>query len=447
MNVPDLRNQRIGLVLSGGGAKGAYHIGCWKALRASGLDQFQAIAGSSVGAINAVFVASGRLDVVEDAWRRLRIRDVIGLSLKSALRLPAWLVAGLGSEFSPFKITRLADRVGTGRAGWLHPLLCAVAAAGLWMAFGVLPAAPAPWAPLVAAVPLALAALTQAHRLTRPIFLRPVFTDNGPLARTLARLVSEADLQALRKAGRPVYGVLSQYVPGAAGAHRWSGWRPRYVRLDHAPDAGSLRRTLVEGSAVPGFLRGGSLDGRPVLDGAWTDNVPAGPLLFGDHDLDVIIVVYLKQTVRHTPRHNSLCAVLGLLVREAVAGLDPHADIHTWARARWETSCGAVLPDDGGRRPPLILSVAPSRRIGNFFSGTLWFARAKSASLIDLGERDMRAALARLSDIAVAAPADAFTSRRRPRDTPAAAPPPAPASPPPSALPAIWRSPEGTAVE
>lgn len=48
----------IGLVLSGGGAKGAYQAGVWKALAESGIiERIDAISGTSVGAINAVAFA------------------------------------------------------------------------------------------------------------------------------------------------------------------------------------------------------------------------------------------------------------------------------------------------------------------------------------------------------------------------------------------------------
>ena len=40
-----------GLVLAGGGTKGAYEVGAWKALRELGVD-ITAIVGTSIGAIN-----------------------------------------------------------------------------------------------------------------------------------------------------------------------------------------------------------------------------------------------------------------------------------------------------------------------------------------------------------------------------------------------------------
>ena len=52
------------IVLAGGGAKGAYQIGFWRALRELGID-YQIVTGSSVGALNAVLMAQGNYD--EDA--------------------------------------------------------------------------------------------------------------------------------------------------------------------------------------------------------------------------------------------------------------------------------------------------------------------------------------------------------------------------------------------
>lgn len=57
----NLSLHRIGLVLSGGGAKGAYEMGVWKALRELGLEnRITGVSGTSVGALNGVMF-SGRL--------------------------------------------------------------------------------------------------------------------------------------------------------------------------------------------------------------------------------------------------------------------------------------------------------------------------------------------------------------------------------------------------
>ncbi len=60
----------LGLVLSGGGAKGAYEVGAWQAMVEEGLaDQIKAISGTSVGAINAaLFAAVGKPDRCAKLW-------------------------------------------------------------------------------------------------------------------------------------------------------------------------------------------------------------------------------------------------------------------------------------------------------------------------------------------------------------------------------------------
>ena len=49
-------NKEYGLVLEGGGAKGAYQIGAWKALKEAGI-RIKGIAGTSVGALNGALIA------------------------------------------------------------------------------------------------------------------------------------------------------------------------------------------------------------------------------------------------------------------------------------------------------------------------------------------------------------------------------------------------------
>lgn len=66
------RPERFGLVLSGGGAKGAYEVGVWKALAELGVTtNLAVISGTSIGAINASLFAGIGLhdaDRCEDFW-------------------------------------------------------------------------------------------------------------------------------------------------------------------------------------------------------------------------------------------------------------------------------------------------------------------------------------------------------------------------------------------
>lgn len=73
----------IGLVLSGGGAKGAYQAGVWKAMVESGVaNRVRAISGTSVGAVNAALFVSIRDPVrIQNLWTR-HVSAIPRLNLK-----------------------------------------------------------------------------------------------------------------------------------------------------------------------------------------------------------------------------------------------------------------------------------------------------------------------------------------------------------------------------
>lgn len=64
-----MAQKKVGLVLCGGGFKGAYQIGVWEALRNEfGIKRFHSIAGTSVGALNAIFIANDELENSKRIW-------------------------------------------------------------------------------------------------------------------------------------------------------------------------------------------------------------------------------------------------------------------------------------------------------------------------------------------------------------------------------------------
>ena len=58
----------IGLCLCGGGAKGAYQAGVIKALYDRGINKFNAISGTSIGAVNGYFVFTDNVEKLEEMW-------------------------------------------------------------------------------------------------------------------------------------------------------------------------------------------------------------------------------------------------------------------------------------------------------------------------------------------------------------------------------------------
>lgn len=58
----------IGLCLCGGGAKGAYQAGVIKALYDRGINEFNSISGTSIGAINGYFIYTNNVEKLEQMW-------------------------------------------------------------------------------------------------------------------------------------------------------------------------------------------------------------------------------------------------------------------------------------------------------------------------------------------------------------------------------------------
>ncbi|MGD1105051.1 MAG: patatin-like phospholipase family protein, partial [Terriglobia bacterium] len=190
----------IGLVLTGGGAKGAYQVGCLKALRHAGYTSFSAISGTSVGAMNAMLLAAGKLNVAEDAWTNLRCRDIIGFKPSKLLLLPLWAIAAVLSEFCLAKVLRIPGSL-------LMPLHRALVGRITHADAEELP----PWTWIIFAM---LGVLMFLDDWSRRVFLGWVFTTNGPLASRLGALLSEHDVDAVGRSKVPVYATLSRYQPG-----------------------------------------------------------------------------------------------------------------------------------------------------------------------------------------------------------------------------------------
>ena len=86
------RNVPTALILSGGGAKGAYEAGSAAAFAERGLP-FRIVAGSSAGALNAAMIVAGRADRLEALWRAVKKDQVYSLRapVLFAGLLPGWL--------------------------------------------------------------------------------------------------------------------------------------------------------------------------------------------------------------------------------------------------------------------------------------------------------------------------------------------------------------------
>ena len=84
--------KEYGIVLEGGGARGAYQIGAWKALVEAGV-KINAVAGTSVGALNGALICMGDVEKAEKIWQEMKYSKVMDID-------DHWMEELLGGEKS-----------------------------------------------------------------------------------------------------------------------------------------------------------------------------------------------------------------------------------------------------------------------------------------------------------------------------------------------------------
>jgi len=99
---------RVGLVLSGGGARGFAHIGVLRSLERAGA-KFDVVAGTSMGAIIGSLYAAGRTPAeIYEIAKTTTWRDVIDISLQAGLmkgdRFESFLAEHLPSTFEELRL-------------------------------------------------------------------------------------------------------------------------------------------------------------------------------------------------------------------------------------------------------------------------------------------------------------------------------------------------------
>ena len=96
------KNKKTALVLSGGGSRGAYEIGVWKALKELKI-KIDMVMGTSVGAINSALVLKDDIKFAEDLWHELETDKVLDMDVMPGKEILAYarevvLNGGAGSS-------------------------------------------------------------------------------------------------------------------------------------------------------------------------------------------------------------------------------------------------------------------------------------------------------------------------------------------------------------
>jgi NTE family protein len=96
---PDPNRPKVGLVLSGGGARGAYEVGVLRYVREQlpGPTPFHVVTGSSVGAINGAYIAAtcnrprAQVRLLSRVWQEMRLDEVYRFGWDQMRALPTVL--------------------------------------------------------------------------------------------------------------------------------------------------------------------------------------------------------------------------------------------------------------------------------------------------------------------------------------------------------------------
>ena len=85
---------KIGVVFAGGGGKGAYEVGVWRAMQEAGICP-QVVAGTSIGALNGAALVQENLTMAHELWSHIAAKDVLSLNMES---LPDSLARSLSAK-------------------------------------------------------------------------------------------------------------------------------------------------------------------------------------------------------------------------------------------------------------------------------------------------------------------------------------------------------------
>lgn len=242
------RSERIGLVLSGGGAKGAYEVGVWQEMQAVGLAScVTAISGTSIGALNAALFAT-KPGAAEKIWLE-NIEDVFTLNTNRVAKSIQRTVDDVS------RAVDVAEETGDDWKGAATLLLST------------------------------LVRVADAYaKETNSGEIRTGYIDSSRLAAALDEVLPREWPKAIPS----VYATAVE--KGGRGVS--ATWRLN--------DEKHERRVLMlrASAAIPFGFDTVLIDGKPYVDGGWEseggDNVPLKPIIDNHPDIKTVIVVYLK---------------------------------------------------------------------------------------------------------------------------------------------------------
>ena len=310
---------QIGLVLSGGGAKGAYEVGVWEALKETHVaDDICAISGTSIGAINAALFASvPKPDVIKSVW----LDEIGGILSVSANALEMF-----GTPEDRAKEAQLRTR---------HIEEDIIAEAKRRnMPTNALPES------IISEIvdrcySVSAKKLLLRHGGSRLCAAVCGFLDDGRADGFLATKglqdVARKILPAKWEDAAPqTYATALRKLPG-------NEFRKDVFMLNNE-DAEARIEMICASASVPVFFGTFSVKGEAYVDGGWEkkggDNVPIGPILDNHPEIRTVIVVYLKDAQHINPaqrnRVRSAAEKMGVQIVEIIPSEDIGGGLGGW---------------------------------------------------------------------------------------------------------------------
>ena len=78
---------KIGVVFAGGGGKGSYQVGVWKALKELGIDKYvNGVSGTSIGALNGAMFLQDGYECAENVWLNISQEKMLPVDKRLILR-------------------------------------------------------------------------------------------------------------------------------------------------------------------------------------------------------------------------------------------------------------------------------------------------------------------------------------------------------------------------
>jgi predicted acylesterase/phospholipase RssA len=431
---------RRGLVLEGGGAKGAWQFGVLKELAERGL-VFDAVSGTSVGALNGAIWSAGRIEVGNKLWSEMSLASVF---LRRSWLAPALAVAGFAQLYFAFlhrffppdeplpkslewffsALTALPVLVlcaSVSRFEFVHQdlrgmygslmllflagslffdrslariqtlaLVATLATGGiglsLWSKEWVLIGS---WHFWVGMAPVWLVGLALATRFINFSYLSP-----KPLAKTIELVLdSGLNVPLFVTTSREVFSYIDPdnvvYIEDNADTDfRYplplSTMTAAYSRIDNVSSS-EAREALLASSALPFGIAPARRDNgrRRVVDGGMTDNIPWFPFIETFPCDEIIIVRCNPSTAWDEQASRDIWQRKNRLIRviEARVKLGP-VKVSKQVHNEPPIEIPYQLP---AHWPAKVTVIAPTKSLGTFMKGTMNFSKQSAADWMTAG--------------------------------------------------------------